>query len=157
MDGEFLHVLLLFNGYGFRQVAGLVHIQVSAERCVVGDELEHHGDGKYGKAVVQAGYPQMDIGQISADYGIFLGQQDDKGAACLHFPDVGNSFGENVVLGGDGDNRDAVRDQCDDAHHISPVIPYTIREKNDFKASSLHDTLATVVTIIAMTKAHGTK
>ena len=44
----------------------------------------------------------MDIGNSMFDVHAFFGNQDNKGSPCLNLPDIGDSFGKDMVLGYSG-------------------------------------------------------
>ncbi len=44
---------------------------------------------------------------------MFLGDQNDKSSSGFDLADIGHGFGEDMLLGGDGDDRNAGGDKGD--------------------------------------------
>ena len=88
----------LFYRHRFSQISGLVHIQIFSYGCVVGNQLQHSGNGKYGKFIGQIRDGNTNVGDFTVCHSAFLGQKDNKGSTGFYLAYIGEHFGKDGLI-----------------------------------------------------------
>ena len=94
----------LLHRYGFREVAGLVHVGAFDQGGVIAEQLQRN-DVKDGRehAVVLGQTQDMHAFGLG-DFAAGIGKDIELAAAGLHFLQIGLQLFEQAVGGGDGDD-----------------------------------------------------
>ena len=108
-----LRLFVLFYGYRFCKIAGLIHIQILSKRGIIRNQLENYCNGEDRKNIFHIRDSNMEICQRFVHDGGLFCQKNDKSAPGLYFPHIGNYLGKDVLLSGDGDDTRLIRNQGD--------------------------------------------